>query len=63
GFDDIPEAGLASPALTTVRQAVLELGASAMRMLLDRIVGREHASLVRLETSLVLRETCAPPRP
>ncbi|MFV0286439.1 MAG: LacI family DNA-binding transcriptional regulator [Demequina sp.] len=63
GFDDIPEAGLASPALTTVRQPLQEMGAAAMRMLLDRIEGREHASHVRLDTSLVLRETCAPPRP
>ncbi|GMA34556.1 hypothetical protein GCM10025876_07600 [Demequina litorisediminis] len=63
GFDDIPEAGLASPALTTVRQPLQEMGAAAMRMLLDRIEGREHSSHVRLDTSLVLRETCAPPRP
>ncbi len=62
GFDDIPEAGLASPALTTVRQPLQEMGAAAMRMLLDRIEGREHSEHVRLETSLVLRDTCGPPR-
>ena len=34
GFDDIPEATWASPPLTTVRQPIQEMGASALRMLL-----------------------------
>ncbi|WP_084130215.1 LacI family DNA-binding transcriptional regulator [Demequina sp. NBRC 110055] len=63
GFDDIPEAGLASPALTTVRQPLQAMGAAAMRMLLDRIEGREHAEHVRLDTELVVRASAAPPRP
>ncbi|WP_030610885.1 LacI family DNA-binding transcriptional regulator [Streptomyces sclerotialus] len=36
GFDDVPLAGLADPALTTVRQPVTELAAEAARLLADR---------------------------
>ncbi|WP_062079376.1 LacI family DNA-binding transcriptional regulator [Demequina globuliformis] len=62
GFDDIPEAGLATPALTTVRQPLQAMGAAAMRMLLDRIEGREHDAHVRLATELIERASCARPR-
>ena len=59
GFDDIPEAALADPRLTTVRQPALQIGASAARALFDLI---EHhvsgPSEVTLATELVIRASC-----
>jgi DNA-binding LacI/PurR family transcriptional regulator len=36
GFDDVPEAALSEPPLTTVRQPIEEMGARMVRLLLDR---------------------------
>lgn len=41
GVDDIAFAELAEPALTTVRQPLAELGREAVRLLIERIDGRE----------------------
>ena len=59
GFDDIPEAALASPTLTTVRQPIQAMGAAAMEMLLDLIEGTEREHHVRMSTELVVRGTSA----
>lgn len=63
GFDDIPESAQAIPPLTTVRQAIQEMGASAIRLLLALIdqepVVSQH---VRLPVSLVQRGSTAPVR-
>jgi DNA-binding LacI/PurR family transcriptional regulator len=56
GFDDVPEAALSIPSLTTVRQPHLRKGADAVRLLLD---GRAPQS-VHLPTELVLRASTAP---
>lgn len=62
GFDNVPESAMAVPPLTTVRQPLRELGATALGMLLDLLQGREPPSRhVRLATSLVERATCGPP--
>ncbi|MFV0632580.1 LacI family DNA-binding transcriptional regulator [Demequina sp.] len=61
GFDDVPEAALATPALSTVRQPMKAMGAEAMRMLLDIIHGVEREPHVRMSTELVVRGTSAPP--
>jgi LacI family transcriptional regulator len=62
GFDDIPTASSVHPPLTTVRQPLVEMGASATRMLLQMI---EDPSLtgerITLPTSLVIRGTCQSP--
>ena len=59
GFDDIPDARLSTPALTTVRQPMREMGARATRMLLDRIAGKEpQPPRVELPTELIVRDTC-----
>ncbi len=59
GFDDIPDAQTSTPALTTVRQPMREMGARATRMLLDRIAGEDpHPSRIELPTALVVRDTC-----
>ena len=57
GCDDIMFAGLLSPALTTLRVRKYELGASAARMLLDRIRGRRGESEVLLRPELIVRES------
>ena len=62
GFDDLPLSHLLTPALTTVRQPVREMGAQATRMLLRLINGKTLESpRVELATSLVKRESSAPP--
>ncbi len=63
GFDDVPLTALLTPALTTVRQPVREMGALATRMLLRIVAGETlESARVELATSLMVRESCAPPR-
>ncbi len=62
GFDDVPEASVASPALSTVRQPMQTLGAEAARMLLALMRGETlKATHLKLPTRLVSRATTAPP--
>lgn len=62
GFDDLPESRWFSPPLTTVRQPLAEMGAHAARTVLDLVAGVPVPSPhVELATSLVLRESTAPP--
>lgn len=62
GFDDIPEASLVTPPLTTVRQPLQEMGATAVR-LLRRLMDEPEATPRRTElaTELVVRESTATP--
>ncbi|NOY56063.1 MAG: LacI family transcriptional regulator [Actinobacteria bacterium] len=60
GFDDIPLAKLAQPALTTVRQPVIEKGRMAAQMLLDLLQSREEPRHVVLPTELIIRGSVAP---
>lgn len=62
GFDDIEQAQLVSPPLTTVHQPKLRLGQTAAEMLLDLLAGRPVTGHV-LPTELVLRESTAAPPP
>ena len=57
GCDDIMVAGLLSPALTTLRVPKYDIGATAARMLLDRISGRDGEDEVLLQPELVVRES------
>ncbi len=61
GVDDIEDAALCDPPLTTVRQPRREIGRRAMEMLVHAIRGRYVESRVTLPTELVIRETTAPP--
>lgn len=61
GFDDIPWAARARPALTTVRQPGMEKGSAAASLVVSLLAG-EQASHIHLPTSLVLRDSCAAPR-
>ncbi|MBB6406396.1 LacI family DNA-binding transcriptional regulator [Arthrobacter sp. AZCC_0090] len=68
GFDDIPEATWATPQLTTVRQPIQEMGATAFRMLLRLTNQREgidattEGPRVELATRLVTRGSTSLPR-
>ncbi|MBV8457455.1 MAG: LacI family DNA-binding transcriptional regulator [Acetobacteraceae bacterium] len=65
GFDDIPAAAQAHPALTTVRQPMEGMGRSAMNTLLAMIAGLEAAApRIMLPTELVVRQSTGslPPR-
>ncbi|WP_082481698.1 LacI family DNA-binding transcriptional regulator [Rathayibacter sp. Leaf299] len=59
GFDDLVEARLASPPLTTVRQPIAEIGAAALRSLLDMRGGHPVSRRLELATELVVRESVA----
>ncbi len=56
GYDDIDMVTMITPALTTVRQPVLQLAKKATRILLDRIQSEKESELpnVRLETHRLL---------
>ena len=59
GWDDIPAAALVTPALTTVRQPMRELGATAAALLTERIsAGRRTPRHVLLPTMPVYRASC-----
>lgn len=61
GFDDLPLSRWTSPPLTTVRQPLFEMAATAVRLVLAQ--GRGEAPegrSIELATSLVTRETTAP---
>jgi DNA-binding LacI/PurR family transcriptional regulator len=62
GFDDVPVASWAAPALTTVRQPLAAMAVTAFRMLRagddDTVTQARH---VELATTLVVRDSTAPP--
>ncbi len=61
GFDDIDLATHSSPPLTTVRVFKEEMGAMAVRLLLDLVSGKElSSSTIMVPTQLVERESVAP---
>jgi DNA-binding LacI/PurR family transcriptional regulator len=62
GFDDIPDAALLRPALTTIRQPLMEIGKGAARLLLRTLGGEPvPAECLLIEPTLVVRATTAPP--
>ncbi|GAB7191998.1 LacI family DNA-binding transcriptional regulator [Kineococcus sp. NUM-3379] len=60
GFDNIPEAANCAVPLTTVAQPLREMGAQAVRMLVDLLDGRECAAHVRMPARLVVRASTGP---
>ncbi|GAB3155224.1 LacI family DNA-binding transcriptional regulator [Microbispora hainanensis] len=63
GFDDIEHCAWVAPPLTTVRQPFFEIGATAARIVLALADGeRPSETLVELGTTLVVRDSTAPPR-
>jgi LacI family xylobiose transport system transcriptional regulator len=62
GFDDLPFTQWTGPPLTTVRQPLVDMGATAARMVLSLASGQQLAhTRVELATSLVVRQSTAPP--
>jgi len=57
GFDDIGDAELARPALTTVRQPISELGTTMTTRLLERIEGKQPIRATVLPVELIVRES------
>jgi alanine racemase len=60
GFDDIPLAELVTPALSTVRQPILEKGRRAAELLIEALEELQPPMNLRMETELILRETTRP---
>lgn len=59
GFDDMPWATSLQPPLTVIAQPTFELGAIAVRLLLDRIEHPENpVQQVILDSHLIIRESC-----
>jgi DNA-binding LacI/PurR family transcriptional regulator len=63
GFDDLLVAAWAAPPLTTVRQPLAAMAATAFRMLRASGSGAAQAHHVELATTLVIRDSTAPPAP
>lgn len=64
GFDDIESASLSPIKLSTVRQPLRELGYACGQLLLS-LIGNDtppRCKTIILQTQLVIRDTCAPPR-
>ena len=61
GFDDLEFAAHLRPPLTTIRVPAIEMGRRAGEFLLAKIAGQPHAPHYPLETSLILRQSTAPP--
>ncbi|MBE3576322.1 MAG: LacI family DNA-binding transcriptional regulator [Limnochordales bacterium] len=61
GYDDITAAAYSRPAITTMRQPIEEMGATAARLLIDRLVKRREFGYqeVLLKAELVVRESTA----
>ncbi|HEY3061312.1 MAG TPA: LacI family DNA-binding transcriptional regulator [Chloroflexota bacterium] len=58
GYDDLPLAAYTSPPLTSVHQPISEMGAHAVRVLIEQIRGQSPATSVRLPARLVVRDSC-----
>ena len=63
GFDDVPFARYLSPALTTVRAPIEEIGREAVRQLARLMYGGQAQALTLMRTELVIRESCGCPFP
>jgi LacI family transcriptional regulator len=63
GFDDTTQAVIVTPRLTSVRQPLAEMGRMGVSLLIRIIEGqRVDAMRMELSTTLVVRESTAPPR-
>src|SRR5580698_3311514 len=63
GFDDIQAAAYQNPSLTTIRQPLRSMGATAAKILLRRIRGQgSDPEVVPVLPELVIRESTLPPK-
>jgi LacI family transcriptional regulator len=61
GFDDIEFASIAFPALTTIRQPLQEMGATAAELLIRKFANDESIQNIRLRPELIVRSSTCPP--
>lgn len=59
GFDDIPDATIFSPKLTTVSSTIRSMGEHAARLLYSRIEGSSEVQGVIIQPTLIVRESCS----
>jgi LacI family transcriptional regulator len=63
GFDDIPQAAMVYPPLTTVRQPLEQMGRIATQVLLDKLKNPEViTNRIELPTELVVRSSTSAPK-
>jgi LacI family transcriptional regulator len=60
GFDDIEFASIAFPALTTIRQPLNEMGATAAELLLRKLANDESVKNIRVRPELIVRSSTCP---
>jgi DNA-binding LacI/PurR family transcriptional regulator len=58
GFDDVQFARYISPALTTIRAPIEEVGREAVRQLVRLLSGLQVQELTLMPTELIIRESC-----
>ena len=61
GFDDIELASIAYPPLTTIRQPLHEMGATAAELLIRKIAKNEVVENIRVRPELIVRSSTCPP--
>jgi DNA-binding LacI/PurR family transcriptional regulator len=61
GFDDIEVASVAYPPLTTVRQPLREMGATAAELLMSKIAKNKVVENIRVRPELIVRSSTCPP--
>lgn len=62
GFDNIPQASITHPKLTSVHQPLEQMGRMAVRMLLEQIENPDRPPRqLTLATRLIVRDSCQPP--
>ncbi|MDO9086966.1 MAG: LacI family DNA-binding transcriptional regulator [Anaerolineaceae bacterium] len=63
GYDDIPQASMIRPALTTIRQPLEQMGRIAAQMLFEILRNPDHKhNRVELPTELMVRDSIAKPK-
>lgn len=63
GFDDLSFTQWSGPPMTTVRQPLFQMGATAAGMVIDLAAGEQpEQNRLELATTLVIRESTAPPQ-
>ncbi len=58
GFDDVEEASLITPPLTTVQQPLKGIGWKALETIVGLISGQAFPGIITLSTNLVIRDSC-----
>lgn len=63
GFDDIPQAAMVYPKLTTIRQPLHQMGHEGVKLILEMLADPAmELRRITLDTQLIVRDSCAPPR-